>query len=386
MSLIRKINHRSEISYDFSFNSDKSKRNILIFVENINATYYLSFHYVLQLLHQKDELNFFVISSPTITKYLEQDNQNPEELISNILTKIQPHIVIFSRYGLPFGKIFQQKCQEKKIPTIYHIDDDLLNIPLSLGKGIQKQHGSQEVIHQREYLLKNVDLIYASTPYLGKTLANRFPQQKVYYGIYAPYLDFLISKTQLDSKFQETDTLTIGYMGSKGHQEDLKMITPAIAQILADYPHIKFETFGTIAMPDELKSFGERIISHKVNVNYEQFLQTLYNLRWNIGLAPLQNTEFNNCKAPTKFIEYTSCEIPTIASNVGVYNQFTDEQQIILAESDDWYSKLRLLIKNPDLRKSLLTNAKARCSQEFSMEVLEKQIMTVIKNVNLMIN
>ncbi|AFY35625.1 glycosyltransferase [Calothrix sp. PCC 7507] len=376
---MQKNNHQDQLDYDFIFCQGKSPRKILIFVENINATYYLSFHYVLQKLHQKDEVDFWVISSQTIINNYAQYNPNPINIINKILTEIAPQIVIFSRYGLPYGSIFQQQCQEKAIATIYHIDDDLLNIPLSLGEGIQKQHGNKEVIQEREYLLNNVDLIYASTPYLATTLAKRFPQQKFYYGIYAPYLEFLIPKNNdIDKKQQNTGYLTLGYMGSKGHQEDLRMITPDLVKILANFPHIRFETFGTIAMPEELKQFSERIKSHKVNVNYENFLQNLYTLKWDIGLAPLQNTDFNNCKASTKYIEYTSSDIPTIASNLDVYNKFIPGSEIILAQPDEWYKKMKLLIDDASLRALILQNARVRCSQEFSLEVLEKQISTTI--------
>jgi glycosyltransferase involved in cell wall biosynthesis len=377
--LNQKVNYPSQNNYDYIFNQGKSRRKILILVENINATYYLSFHYVLQRFYERNEINFFVISSQTINKRCGEYNNNPSQLIKKILSETQPNFVIFSRYGLPYGKIFQQECQEKKIPTIYHIDDDLLNIPSSLGEGIQKQHGNKAVLAEREYLLENVDLIYTSTPYLAETLNKRFPHQKFYYGIYAPYLDFLLSKNNDSVDIQkDKDCLIIGYMGSKGHQEDIKMVAPAIAQILADYPHIRFETFGTIVMPNEVTKFTERITSHKVNSNYEEFLQKLYNLQWDIGLAPLQNNIFNNCKAPTKYIEYTSSNIPTIASHLGVYNQFIDSQEIILAKPEEWYDKIKLLIKNSNLRQSLTQQAKARCSKDFSMEILDKQINTLL--------
>lgn len=382
MNILKKIkflnpelNEHLEIEYDIINRGNQSKKTILIFVENLNATYYLSFHYVLEILHQQGEIDFAVLSSKTILNYLNKQSYQIDSFINNVLEDIDPQTVIFSRYGLPYGKLIWQTCQEKQINTIYHIDDDLLNIPSSLGQKIQKQHGNQEVVQEREYLLSYVDLIYASTDYLNRTLAKRFPQQQVFSGIYAPYLGSLINK----SKFLNSNDFTIGYMGSKGHINDLKMIAPAIARILNEYPQMKFETFGTISVPDELKVFSNRITSHKVKLNYSQFLQKLYELNWDIGLAPLENTEFNQCKAPTKFIEYAACDIPTIASNVNVYNRFVDSEEVILAEPSQWYEKIKLSIENSDLRKMLLNNAKARCENEFNLEILEKQVCQVIK-------
>ncbi len=382
MNILKKLNFfkpedrkNLEIQYDIANRGNNSKRRILIFIENLNATYYLSFHYVLELLYQKGEVDFVVLSSKTILNYLNKQNYHIDSLLDNILEDIKPHTVLFSRYGLPYGKSIWQRCKEQNINTIYHIDDDLLNIPLSLGQGIQKQHGNQEVIQEREYLLSHVDLIYASTQYLNRTLAKRFPQQEVFSGIYAPYLGSLIKK----SRTINSNDLIIGYMGSKGHINDLKIIAPAIAQILTEYPQIKFETFGTISVPDKLQKFSHRITSHQVKVNYSQFLQKLYELNWDIGLAPLENTDFNQCKAPTKFIEYTACDIPTVASNMNVYNQFKDREEVILAESSQWYEKIKLSIENSDLRTKLLQSAKVRCEKEFNLDILEKQLCQVIK-------
>ncbi|PSB04128.1 glycosyltransferase family protein [Merismopedia glauca] len=358
---------------EFSFSKSSSPNRLLIFVENINATYYLSFHYVLQLLYQQDRVNFFVVSSNTI----EKNCNDAESDITALLNQIKPTVVILSRYGLPYGKLIQNKCQLQKIPTIYHIDDNLLEIPLSLGAGIQKQHGNSAVIEEREYLLANTDLIYTSTQYLGEKLNQRFPNQKVYYGIYAPYLASFI-EVKKSAAIDLKKTFKFGYMGSKGHRQDLEMISGAIAQIMIDYPDVIFETFGTITVPDKLKVFGNRIVSHNVKVNYEQFLQYLYELDWDLGLAPLENTEFNKCKAPTKYIEYTACQIPTLASNFPVYNQFADGQEIVLAQSDRWYEKIKSLIDNPQRKSSLLENAQKRCDEQFNLKVLEQQIGEVV--------
>jgi lipopolysaccharide biosynthesis glycosyltransferase len=353
---------------DFAFSESSSPTRLLIFVEHVNATYYLSFHYVLKLLYDRDLVNFFVVSSSTIDKIC--DRQHPESDIINLFQRLHPTTVIFSRYGLPYGKAIQQQCQIQQIPTIYHIDDYLLEIPLELGEDVRKQHGNTAVIEERESLLANADLIYASTEYLDKKLSQRFPAQKVYHGIYAPYLESLITKTNLDRH----EAFKFGYMGSKGHKQDLQAIVPAIAQILTDYPQSTFETFGTIGVPEELKFFGSRIVSHHVKLEYDRFLQHLYTLNWDLGLAPLEDTEFNKCKAPTKYVEYTACYIPTLASNLLVYNQFVDEREILLADKDDWYEKIQYFIDRPYLKSSLLENAIDRCRQQFDLEILAKQI------------
>lgn len=366
---------QSKLRYnlDLCYMESSSGDRLLIFVENIDATYYLTFHYILQLLYRQNRINFCVVSRHNI----EKNWIDPASSLAALIKEIRPSIVIFSRYGLPHGKLIQQQCQLHNLPTVYHIDDNLLEIPTSLGTGVQKQHGNNAVIQEREYLLARTDLIYTSTEYLAKTLARRFPDRKVYYGVYPPYLASSIQKNK-STRSPATKAFKFGYMGSKGHGRDLAMITDAIARILTEYPGVTFETFGTIALPESLKMFGDRVISHKVKANYEQFLQYLYELNWDLGLAPLEDTEFNKCKAPNKYIEYTACQIPTLASNVLVYNKFVDGREIAITESDCWYEKIKFFLENSHYRASLVESAQKRCAVEFNLKLLEPEIERVI--------
>ena len=286
--------------------------------------------------------------------------------------------MIFNRYGLPHSRILIEECKAYQIPTIYFIDDDLLNIPTALGNVVQEQHDNQEVVLTRKFLLENADLIYASTQYLAEKLAQVFPTQPIFHGAYPPYLKTLIQKQKSKSKRPNQRNFKFGYMGSRGHQKDLNMIAPAIAQILSDYPQVEFETFGTISMPSELFRFKDRISSHPVIKKYEAFLQYLYELSWDLGLAPLEDTKFNRCKSPIKYLEYTACGIPTIASNLSVYSRFIGSDNGILANPEDWYKEIEIAIKKPNLRKKYVRRSHRLCVKSFRLRDLENQLLTLI--------
>ncbi|MGB3298453.1 MAG: glycosyltransferase, partial [Phormidesmis sp.] len=239
------------------------------------------------------------------------------------------------------------------------------------------RQGNPAVQRARRTLLEQCDLIYASTAVLSDRYSRLFPQKKIFSGIYAPYLDFLLSQKPASAK----QPFTIGYMGSKGHQADLETIVPAISLLLERHPTVRFETFGTIAMPKALMGLGNRTQSHQTDTDYAGFLNKLAQLGWGIGLAPLNNTEFNRCKAPTKYIEYTTCGIPTIASSGQVYDQFTSESQILIARPDEWAAKMQQLIDSEPLRASLVANGQAYCAQVFSLNALEAQIKELIAQV-----
>lgn len=88
-------------------------------------------------------------------------------------------MVIFTRYGQPFGLDILKFFKAQNVPVIYHIDDNLLELPPSLGAEIQKRQGAKDVIDARRNLLAQCDLIYASTPHLAELLKSLFPMQHV---------------------------------------------------------------------------------------------------------------------------------------------------------------------------------------------------------------
>lgn len=361
--------------YAYGFQSPYQQPRILILVDNVRATYFLSFHYVLKRLHETESLAFFVLDSAEIQRWT--SGRSPEAFVSRVIEDTSPTLVIFSRYGVPHGDVLPGLFKAKNISTVCHIDDDLLNINTDLGEEIQNRQGDPAVLRSRRILLEETDLIYTSTAYLGDRFADQFPEQNVFYGIYPPYPDFLLTD---GSNAKGKSSLTIGYMGSKGHQIDLDAIAPILQQVLTSQPDLRFETFGTIQMPDVLKSFGSRTRAYNTNTDYAGFLNQLNQLNWDIGLIPLQDTVFNRCRSATKFVEYTACGIPALASSGYIYDQFAQSPapQILTVEADGWLPRIEEMLQNAELRKTLVQNAQAHCAQTYSMDAVEAQIKEML--------
>ncbi|MEC4985055.1 MAG: hypothetical protein SAJ37_02410 [Oscillatoria sp. PMC 1068.18] len=364
-------------SQESTVNQEK-RLKILVLTDYFNATYYTGFYYPLQTLAEQKVANFTAFCHQDILDKI--NKKEPDLFWQNLLKTEQPDAVIFNRYGLAYGSFLLAECKEKQIPTIYFIDDDLLNITPVLGEEIQKRLGNPEVVTERKYLLENVDLIYSSTEYLAEKLAQVFPQQQIFHGVYPPYLGHLVNK-KVETEKKADSEFKFGYMGSKGHNQDLRAIAAAIAQVLTDYPQTKFEIFGTVSLPEELTCFGDRVKSHKVIKQFDKFLQQLYQLNWDVGLAPIEDTEFNRCKSLSKYLEYTAAEIPIIARNLNVYNQTINSKNGLIANQDQWYEKITLLLHKPELRNELIAGAKQTCSTKFKLESLAAQHLQIIDSL-----
>lgn len=355
------------LNAELTYIGNENVPNVLIFTEHVNATYYISFDIPLKEMHRQKEINFAVVSQNFVA-------QHGFTICENLYSNFNPTLVVITRYALPFGPEILNYFKSKNIPVIYHIDDDLLHIPESLGEEIQKRQGAVDVVNARKYLLQQCDLIYASTEYLAKSLGERFPGQKIFFGIYASFIEGLAEKRKPKS---ESDPITIGYMGSKGHQQDLSLVEDALVQLMEENPTLRFEVFGTIKMPAKLERFGDRIASHKVNKDYYGFLEHLVGLGWDIGLAPLEEAQFNYCKAPTKYIEYTSAGIPVVASEINVYQKNSSPDSILTAADGSWKNVISLLLNDNEKRERLKKLSVKYCRDIYSKEKLKEQLRNV---------
>ena len=340
-----------------------SGRKLMIFTEHFNATYFISFDIPLREMHQQGLASFRAYSQQDVAT-------GGPGCWRAWLDDFSPEIVFMTRYGQADGPDILHDCKARGIPVVYHIDDNLLELPPSLGTEIVKRQGA--AIEARHLMLRDCDLIYASTRVLAQTLQEKFPGKPVYQGIYASYFP-----VQPQGE-RPTATTTVGYMGSKGHKEDLALVVPALVQLMHERPTLRFETFGTIEMPEEMRQFGERVRHHAVQKSYREFLRTLAGLGWSLGLAPLVDEPFNRCKAPTKFIEYTGCGIPVVASDVIVYSTAIPAGAGVLTQ-DAWKPAIETVLDHPARRDGMLACARAHCMETFSREILQRQLMEVVQ-------
>lgn len=361
-------------AFDLRRDGNPGKPNILVLTEHVNATYFISFDAPLGAMHRRGELNFAVSSQARV------DGLGPDAW--RILREaFVPDLVVLTRYGLPSGVAILREAQESGVPVVYHIDDDLLDLPAALGADIKKRNGSAPVKEARMQMLGSADLVYASTAALAERMRARFPGQAIFHGIYASYP----GDAPAPPEAVDESAPVIGYMGSRGHAADLELAVPAIRRLLSRMPGLRFETFGTIEMPQALASFGPRVASHPVTKSYGAFLERLSSLSWTIGLAPLVDEPFNRCKAPTKFIEYASAGIPVVASDVAVYHAVVSESGGGVLVGEDWETAIDAILARPATRAAMVAAARDYCRTRFAPELLEAQLREVMAKAGLQI-
>ncbi len=288
--------------------------------------------------------------------------------------EMQPDVVVFSRSTRPSALELSEIARAVRIPLVYHIDDDLLNIPPSIGGGKAEAYSDESRRTTLRRLILNADVLYTSTAPLAEAMAEFKDKLEIISGdIYcSASADALL-------KALPSPRPVIGYMGSSSHVNDLAIAVPAIERLLEENETLRFETFGGIEMPKPLLRFGSRIQSHAGERNYLSFIKKLQSLGWWIGLAPLENTAFNRCKADTKWVEYTSAGIAVIASDIPVYQHACSNGSGLLARSaEDWYHMADQLLTSEADRRTMLERARLKIKQEYAPGKLVQQIYKVL--------
>lgn len=293
--------------------------------------------------------------------------------IERKLEDFAPDAVIFSRYSGPHAPDILDWADSRSIPTIYHIDDDLLGVPRSLGEKKHAYHNAPERLATVRSLLERADLVYASTQVLRQRLLTYLPDIQVVAGP-------INASGLILADARKGAAKTIGYMASADHLPNFEMVLPAVIEVLDRHPDLSFELFGSIPVPDELRRFGDRVRTFPPISDYEDFLAALAERRWDVGLCPLAPTEFNRTKSNNKWIEYTSVGTAVVASAGMVYDECcADGCGLLASDLDDWTSALESLIEDDAGRVAMVERAQRKLEDSYGLTQHRRQILDIIE-------
>ncbi len=282
-----------------------------------------------------------------------------------------PTILVFSRYSGPHARFLRLWASQRRIPTIYHIDDDLLAVPRDLGPAKYAIQNDPSRLSTVRYLLDNVDLVYCSTARLKARLDDHGITASIRAGEISSAGDVIVPARR------KTAT-TIGYMATRDHAHDFKIVVPAIVKYLRRNPSIVFEIFGSVPKPVELDEFGPRIVTTAAIGDYEAFLAAFAKREWDIGIAPLAPIAFNLMKSVTKWVEYTSVGVAVIASRDTVYDACCDAGRGLLAGTEqEWLAALEVLTHDDATRFLQVQKAQRELREAYNVTRLTQQLLSV---------
>ncbi|CAL4869172.1 hypothetical protein MMA231_03463 (plasmid) [Asticcacaulis sp. MM231] len=348
----------------------RSAAHILFVAMDEIPTYQLSFLKPLKPLIESGDIVIELLKEETLQKAA----LDADALAERIFERFSPDILVFCRYSGPGYAALIEVARQRNCPTVYHVDDDLLNIPVEIGLKKFNSYNRIDRLESINYLLEKVDLVYCSTP----ALKQRYQS----YGFETPMVAGQIyCSAEVKRQPKNKPLQKIGYMGFD-HAHDLELILPPLVTFLRNHPEVTFELFGSIPKPAELNEFGERIKVIKPIRDYAVFMKTFSDLGWDIGLCPLQKSTFNEVKANTKWVEYSSIGAAVIASANLMYDESCSGDCGLLADSpESWLLALERFYQDNAYRTQSVLRAQAKLKRDFSESQLRQQIFSVFKQV-----
>ena len=180
---------------------------------------------------------------------------------------------------------------------------------------------------------------------------------------------------------QPTSAIRIGYLsGSPTHQQDFAVAVPALARILGEFPNVRLTVQGFLELPPELSPFASQVERSKY-ASWEQLVEDT--AHFDVNIAPLAINPFTSGKSALKYFEAAVVEVPTIASPTEDFRIAIrhGETGFLATEPDDWYTYLRILITDPEVRERLGKNARRDVLARYTSEAQSAHTLSVYQQI-----
>lgn len=209
----------------------------------------------------------------------------------------------------------------------------------------------------------------------------------------AAHVEDFFKKKHEDRKSKK---VVIGYAGSITHNADLKLVIPAVLQVMRTHKNVHFEIMGALNKNAFIGMFGglPASLSKRISLvggthSWQGYPEALNEKGWDIGIAPLVDDAFTRAKSHIKWMEYSMVGIPCVASPTYPYSEpvfdvpvIEDRKTGFHARSvDEWIVVLSELVTTPDLRHKIAANAFLAIQKNWRYDSWSKRWAEAIETV-----
>lgn len=253
--------------------------------------------------------------------------------------------------------------------VIYDIDDlvidrkytDTIKYLSTMSKAERDDY--DQGVDNMQKVLRMCDAVITTTERLAQELSHYLPKVFINRNTASDRMLELSEQAYLKIKKEksESQTVKLGYFsGSITHNDDFKLILPAIVKLMKNYSQTELHIVGLLDIPEDLKEFSDRIVAHPF-VEWEKLPELIASV--DINLAPLEENIFNEAKSENKWIEAALVRVPTIASDLGAFNRMIEHNTtgVLCNTVEDWYKELEALVVDKERRNFIAKKAYDFC-------------------------
>lgn len=288
------------------------------------------------------------------------------------------------------------ECHNQGAKVIFEADDVYIDAYGRERKNLQHIAGNWKQLAIDT--IKACDAVTVTNKYLAENF-RKITDKPVY--ILPNYIDFNWYGTEDLVIRRATNEVRVGWFGSKGHYEDLRMVVDAMKEVCEKYPQVKFVYMGYGGMSSDKGSteigWGEDVFSEiprekreffrGVEPDYWPIKHRLMDL--DIGIAPLIDDYFNHCKTPIKWIEFAATKVPCVASPTVYGEHPVDSSSIvdhgntgfIANTKEEWVEYISRLVEDKKFRLEMGEKAYNEVLKRWNIDNYWKEWDRVYKEV-----
>lgn len=279
------------------------------------------------------------------------------------ITKEYDFIFVIKSSNPEFIKNLKKSTNAK----IVYDYDDAIWLPYFFGENVFKE------------IISSVDFVTCDNSYLKNKAMEYNKHSFVVYG--SAQVELAISSNPHKNK-SNTD-IVLGWIGSPSTLFYLYSIYDALEALGAKYANVKLLIVGSGTKYKSLVPPFEKIRCHYIpKYSSDDMFSNVK--KFDIGLYPLYNNEMSLGRGFLKATIYMSAGIPIVLSKLGANIELVQDgvNGFLASNTDEWVSKISLLIENSDLRLNIAKEAANTVDNQFTTEKCFLQIKNQILGNN----
>lgn len=326
--------------------------------------------------HQIEQLEAYGISCSRI---------NYEDLNLNLI-KYYRAFVFYRCPIIPVIESFIKEAKDSNKTIFYDIDDLVFDLKYTNQIRYLDSLNKQELdlykdgVKRMGQTLKLCDYGITTTKRLQKEMSKYLKDVVINRNVASEEMIKYSEKALKSVSFLDENRIVMGYLsGSITHNDDFKLIMPAIIKLMEMYNNLYLQIVGLLDLPAEMMKFKDRILNSEF-MSWKKLPELICSI--DINLAPLEQSIFNEAKSENKWMEAALCKVPTVASNVGAFKEMIDDGQtgILCSNNNEWIEKISKLIDDSNYRKKIGLNAYKKVHEDCTTINTGKNIADFILN------
>jgi glycosyltransferase involved in cell wall biosynthesis len=317
-----------------------------------------------ELANRGIEVEFVCFSNKNLTDTLYQPNQYFKKAVlmlsafvkqlTRILTIQKPNLIFIYREAALFGPAIIEKIVRRwGIPIVYDIDEPLFVPYVSPSNGI---------LNKLKFFSK-VNKLMA----MSDTVFSVNQSIKIHALQYNKNVDIVPMTVDL-KRYSPSESVTstvqkniIVWVGTFTNQANIELIVPALREVKKTH-NFEFRIIADVEM--SIEGLDINFIPWAYDIEVPNLQEAM------IGIAPVKDSVWSPYKFFFKTVQYMSLGMPVVASAVGSNTEIIqDGENGFLAKNDaEWVEKIKILLEDASLRKSMGEKARHTAKAHFDIE------------------